>query len=164
MKVSLDQREKARAKQMQKTCIMKRLAKRKIRQRLIRAEMGKDVREGDSEQVGTNRDPLTLSAEQFTELTELEGTISSVNLYEGVFIDTSNDQIVLEGRSLSFAVAQGFTAQAGNDVLLEGFYEGTDFEIVQITNRTSGQVTPCENQLAVLFGQVVGAPRKICSL
>ena len=51
---------------------------------------------------------LNLAAEQFTELVELEGKISSVDLTEDVLIETSDGQIILEGRSLSFAVAQGF--------------------------------------------------------
>jgi len=76
-----------------------------------------------------------------SDLVELEGIIASVDMIEEVLIDTNDGQIVLEGRALSFAVAQGFDAQAGNDVLVEGFYEDAVFEIVQITNQTNGLVT-----------------------
>ena len=102
---------------------------------------GQGRRGNGREQAKLTGDPLNLAAEQFTELVELEGVISSVDLTEDILIETSDGQIILEGRSLSFAVEQGFTAQTGNNLLLEGFYEDTDFEIVQITNQTSGQVT-----------------------
>ena len=94
---------------------------------------------GQEDTVGTQ---LNLAAEQFTQLVSLEGKISNVDMSEEVLFDTRNGQIILEGRALSFAVTQGFDAQAGDDVLLEGFYEGEDFEIVQITNQTTGLVTP----------------------
>lgn len=101
---------------------------------------GQGRRGGGREQAETNADPLNLAAEQFTEMVELEGTIVAFDLTDEVLIDTADGQIILEGRSLSFAVEQGFTAQTGNEVLLEGFYEDADFEIVQITNHASGQI------------------------
>ncbi len=96
---------------------------------------------GGGRQNENNDGQLNLAEDQFTELVYLEGIISNVDMSEQVVIDTNDGLIILEGRSLSFAVSQGFSAQAGNEVMVEGFYEGDDFEIVQITNRTSGLVT-----------------------
>ncbi|MCD4671223.1 MAG: hypothetical protein K8R77_01050 [Anaerolineaceae bacterium] len=102
---------------------------------------GQGRRAGSENQAEMSGEPLNLAEEQFTGMVELNGSINSVDLTEDVLIDTDGGQIILEGRSLSFAVSQGFNAQMGDEVLLEGFYEGTDFEIVQITNLTSGLVT-----------------------
>lgn len=102
---------------------------------------GQGRRAGRENQTEMSGESLNLAEEQFTGLVELKGSITSVDLAEEVLIDTDGGQIILEGRSLSFAVSQGFNAQMGDEVLLEGFYEGTDFEIVQITNLTSGLVT-----------------------
>ena len=101
---------------------------------------GQGRRAGGNRQAEAGSEPLVLAEEQFTELVTLQGSIASVDLAEAVLINTESGQIVLEGRALSFAVSQGFTAQEGDEMLLAGFYEGTDFEIVQLTNQTSQQV------------------------
>ena len=95
---------------------------------------------GGSRQAGATGEPLALAEEQFTELTTLQGSVASVDLADEVLINVDGGQIVLEGRSLSFAVSQGFTAQAGDEMVLTGFYDGEDFEVVQLTNQTSQQV------------------------
>jgi hypothetical protein len=101
---------------------------------------GQGRRAGGGRRDETVGDPLNLAAEQFSEVVSVEGKISSVNLDDEVLIDTNDGQIILEGRALSFAIEQGFAAQEGDTVVLQGFYEDADFEIVQITNTTSGQV------------------------
>lgn len=107
----------------------------------INAGNGQGRQGGGRGQEDTVGAQLNLAAEQFTQLVSLEGKISNVDMSEEVLIETSDGQIILEGRALSFAVTQGFDAQAGDDVLLEGFFEDDEFEIVQITNQTNGLVT-----------------------
>lgn len=84
---------------------------------------------------------LNLAGGKLLELVKLSGTVSSADLGRAVLIETENGQILLQGRALSFAVTQGFTTGVGDRLLLEGFYEGADFEIMQISNQTNGQVT-----------------------
>ena len=101
---------------------------------------GQGRRAGGGRQAETGGEPLVLAEEQFSELVTLQGSITGVNLAEAVLINTESGAIVLEGRALSFAVSQGFTAQEGDVVLVSGFYEGEDFEIVQLNNQTSQQI------------------------
>ena len=101
---------------------------------------GQGRRAGGNRQAETGSEPLVLAEEQFSDLVSLQGSITSVDLAEAVLINTESGQIVLEGRALSFAVSQGFTAQEGDEVLVSGFYEGEDFEIVQLNNQTSQQI------------------------
>jgi hypothetical protein len=84
---------------------------------------------------------LNLAGTKISELVTLTGTVSSADLGRAVLIDTTGGQLALQGRALSFAVSQGFMTDAGDRLLLEGFYEGADFEIMQISNQTNGQVT-----------------------
>ena len=95
---------------------------------------------GGNRDANLSAEPLNLAEEQFIDLVELQGSINSVNLEDAVIINVEAGQIVMEGRSLSFAVLQGFYAEPGDEVRLMGFYEDTDFEIVEILNKTSGQV------------------------
>ena len=102
---------------------------------------GQGRQRGGREKEEAGGGALNLAAEAFTDLVELEGTISNVDMTGEVLIATNDGEIILEGRALSFAISQGFTAQVGDEVLVEGFFEDAEFEIVQITNQTNGLVT-----------------------
>ena len=102
---------------------------------------GQGQQAGGSRQNENSSEQRNMAAEQFTELVELDGNIIALDLTEAVLFETEDGQIVLEGRGLSFAVSEGFVAQMGDDVQLQGFYEGTEFEIVKIENLTSGLTT-----------------------
>jgi hypothetical protein len=102
---------------------------------------GQGRRADGEQQQGNNGIEVNLADEHFTELIELDGKISGMDLTDAVLIETESGQIALEGRGLSFAVSDGFNALVGDDVQVQGFYEETDFEIVQIVNLTSGLVT-----------------------
>ncbi len=69
----------------------------------------------------------------------IEGLVQSVDANALVVKTASGEQVTVENRSWWFAQEQGFSAQAGDRVMLQGFYEGDDFETVSITNLTSGQ-------------------------
>jgi len=61
-----------------------------------------------------------------------DATALVVQTADGATVEVSN-------RPWSFAVAQGFVAEAGDRVALTGFYEGDMFEAAQISDATSGQ-------------------------
>jgi len=95
---------------------------------------------GNGRQTEPGGEQLIRTERQVKELLTLQGSFSRVEPAEEVVMDVESGQIVLEGRSLSYAVSQGFAAQVGDAVLLTGFYEGESFEIVELSNQTSAQV------------------------
>ena len=70
----------------------------------------------------------------------LQGTVISVDSGSLVVRTTSGEEIVLEGRTWSFAQEQSFSAQVGDTLSLLGFYEDGDFEVGKIENQSSGRV------------------------
>jgi maltose-binding protein MalE len=69
----------------------------------------------------------------------LQGTIVSVDADTLIVQTVSGEQVAMENRPWWFAQEQGFSAQAGDQVTLIGFYEGGDFEVGQIDDTTNGQ-------------------------
>lgn len=53
----------------------------------------------------------------------------------------SGESITVEGRPWRFAQEQGFTAAVGDNVILTGFYDDELFEVGQLTNASSDQIT-----------------------
>jgi hypothetical protein len=54
-------------------------------------------------------------------------------------LDAASDgEIVVEGRPWSYALEQGFAAQAGDSVRLAGFYEDGEFKVGQVENLSTG--------------------------
>jgi hypothetical protein len=80
----------------------------------------------------------------------VEGTVSNVDSYALVVLTSDNQEITVDGRAWRFAQEQSFTAQAGDQVKLLGFYEGDDFEVGQISHATTG--------LSVLIREESGRP------
>ena len=100
---------------------------------------GQGYRGGNGRQTEPGGEQLVRTESQGKELVTLQGSFSRVEPAEEVVMDVESGQIVLEGRSLSYAVSQGFSAQVGEVVSLTGFYEGENFEIVELINHTTQQ-------------------------
>ena len=49
-------------------------------------------------------------------------------------LQTGSGEIVIADRPWSYALEAGFSAQAGDQVTVQGFYEGETFEAGQLTN------------------------------
>lgn len=63
----------------------------------------------------------------------LTGAVTSIDDAQLV-VQTGNGEIVIADRPWSFALAAGFTAQVGDQVTLDGFYEDGDFKAGRLTN------------------------------
>jgi hypothetical protein len=74
-----------------------------------------------------------------SEWAEVSGVV--VRADETALVVQAADGATVEivNRPWSFAVSQGFMAEAGDQVTLTGFYEGDTFEAAQISDATSGQ-------------------------
>lgn len=70
---------------------------------------------------------------------QFEGAVSSVDADALTVNLDSGELILVEGRAWSFTQEMGFTAEAGDRVALDGFFEDGDFEVGELTNLTSGQ-------------------------
>lgn len=71
---------------------------------------------------------------------QIQGTVESADSDALLVQSASGEQVELDGRPWRFAQEQGFTAQAGDQLTLNGFYDGDEFEVGQIENLSSGQV------------------------
>jgi hypothetical protein len=83
---------------------------------------------------------------QVDEWLTLQGTVASVTSDELVVQTTGGEQVLMDGRPWRFAQEAGFSAQAGDQLVLVGFYEDGDFEVGQIENLASGQVVPIRDE------------------
>ena len=91
-------------------------------------------------------DQLGTGQAQVTEWVTLQGTIVSVDQNALVAETGAGEQVVIENRPWLFAQEQGFSAQAGDEVTLTGFYEGDAFEVGQITDTTNGKTVSLRDQ------------------
>jgi hypothetical protein len=71
---------------------------------------------------------------------QIQGAVVSADSDALLVQNAAGEQIELEGRPWRFAQEQGFAAQAGDQLTLNGFYDGDEFEVGRIENLTSGQV------------------------
>lgn len=71
----------------------------------------------------------------------LSGTVASVSDLEVVIQLQEGGQLVLEGRSLSYALEQGLRFQTGDQLMLAAFDENGSYEVGGIQNLSNGQVT-----------------------
>jgi hypothetical protein len=59
----------------------------------------------------------------------------------GISVQLSKGQLIeISGRAWRYAQGFGFTVQNGDVLWLEGYFENEIFEVIQITNSSSGQV------------------------
>jgi hypothetical protein len=71
----------------------------------------------------------------------LAGVVEQIDESMLVVGPDSGESITVEGRPWRFAQEQGFTAALGDNVILTGFYDGELFEVGQLTNASSDQIT-----------------------
>lgn len=101
---------------------------------------GAEHGDSESECEGTPDEQLGTGQAEVKEWTELQGTVIDVTVDAMVVELESGEQIMVEGRAWSFVQEKGFTAQAGDQVTLAGFYEGEDLEVGQIDNLSNGEI------------------------
>ncbi|MEA2007778.1 MAG: hypothetical protein U9O54_01550 [Chloroflexota bacterium] len=70
----------------------------------------------------------------------LECSVSSITTRDMLVTTTDGQEILVSRRPWRFAQEQGFTAQVGDQLTLDGFYENGEFEIANITNLRNGQI------------------------
>lgn len=85
-----------------------------------------------------NGDESGTGAAEVEEWVVLDATITEVGSDQFLARTGTGDVIEIYGRSFSFALEQGFWAQAGDALRLTGFYEDGDFETGRIENLTNG--------------------------
>lgn len=77
----------------------------------------------------------------------MTGTVSSILPRGMVVADAAGQLIEIARRPWRFAQEQGFLSQVGDQVVMHGFYEGTEFELGQLTNLTTGQTVFLRDEL-----------------
>jgi len=70
----------------------------------------------------------------------LQGEVLSVDADALIVQTPSGEQVVVENRPWWFAQEAGAEVQAGDEIVLTGFYEDGEFEVGQLENLRSGQV------------------------
>lgn len=105
----------------------------------LRDEVGRPAWAGQSS--GRERDTADPGAGQadVEAWIQLQGTVVSVDVDTLLVELGSGEQVSMENRAWWFALEQGFSVHAGDQVILSGFYEGEDLEVGRIENLTSGQ-------------------------
>jgi hypothetical protein len=90
--------------------------------------------QGSQGQAGTPQgESQLLAASEDHQWTTISGVILSIDDTQ-MTLQTDSGEIVIADRPWSFALEAGFTAQAGDQVTVRGFYEGETFEAGQLTN------------------------------
>lgn len=107
---------------------------------LPQAGQGQGQGQGGQGQADAPGDGTGTGQAQVDEWLTLQGTIVSVTPDELVVQTTGGEQVLMDGRPWRFAQEAGFSAQAGDQLVLVGFYENGDFEVGQIENMATGQL------------------------
>lgn len=81
-----------------------------------------------------------------SEWTEISGVVVSADETALVVQTADGATVEIINRPWSFAVSQGFMAQAGDQVQVTGFYEGDTFEAAQISDATSGEIVSIRDE------------------
>jgi len=97
---------------------------------------GDIIRDGD--QTGTGQ-------AEVDEWLTLEGTVTGADA-DLLAVETADGEVMVENRGWWYAQEQGFIAQAGDEVVLTGFYENEDFEVGRIENMTTGQTVTLRDE------------------
>lgn len=101
---------------------------------------GNGYRGGQNEPQGSAgiSNPGTGLAVGAGEWIEVSGTILTIES-DLLQVQTADNKVIeIEGRSVRFAIGEGFTASSGDKVKLTGFYEGDDFETAILENLETG--------------------------
>ena len=117
-----------------------------LRESLEDRNLGSGDGEGNGYRGGQNKpqgsagitNPGTGLAVAAGEWIEVSGTILTIES-DLLQIQTSENKVIeIEGRSVRFAIEEGFTAFPGNQIMITGFYEGDDFEAAILENLETG--------------------------
>ncbi len=77
------------------------------------------------------------SSEELKDIVSFSGIVTQVNEDLLEILCENDNEIGVEGRALRFVMDAGFSAEIGDSITLDGFYETTDeFEITYIENLT----------------------------
>jgi hypothetical protein len=88
---------------------------------------------------GNNGGGLALNEENAQGVWEsYTGVLTSVSSDALTMETTEGETILVDGRTWSFAQELGFTAEEGDEVRLEGFFEEGEFKVVSIQDLSSG--------------------------
>lgn len=69
----------------------------------------------------------------------VSGTAALVNA-DGLVILAGSGEVWIEGQPWSYASSSGFSAAAGDSLLLEGYDEDGEFKVGRLTNLSTGQM------------------------
>lgn len=103
----------------------------------VRLQSGQPLWSGGSRgqgQAGVPQgEPQMLAATEDHEWVTVSGVVLSIDDTQ-MTVQTDSGEIVIADRPWSFALEAGFTAQVGDQVTVQGFYENETFEAGQLTN------------------------------
>jgi hypothetical protein len=88
---------------------------------------------GQSQAAAPQGEPQVLAATEDHQWTTVSGVVLSIDDAQ-MTVQTDSGEIVIADRPWSFALEAGFTAQVGDQVTVQGFYEGDTFEAGQLAN------------------------------
>jgi hypothetical protein len=88
---------------------------------------------GQGQAAAPQGDPQVLAATEDHQWTTVSGVVRSIDDAQ-MTVQTDAGEIVIADRPWSFALESGFTARVGDQVTVQGFYEGETFEAGQLTN------------------------------
>jgi len=97
------------------------------------------VNDSSEQRGGGNRLESTRvsSGEELKDIVSFMGIVTQVNEDLLVILCEDDNEIDVEGRALRFVMDAGFSAETGDSITLNGFYETTDeFEISHLENLT----------------------------
>jgi hypothetical protein len=100
----------------------------------IQARGASSQDQGGNGQAGASQgEPQLLAASKDHQWTTVNGIVLSIDDTQ-MTLQTGSGEIVIADRPWSFALESGFTARVGDQVTVQGFYEGETFEAGQLTN------------------------------
>jgi hypothetical protein len=94
---------------------------------------GSQGNNGQSQAGAPQGEPQLLAATEDHQWTIVSGAVLSIDDTQ-MTLQTDSGEIVIADRPWSYALEAGFTAQIGEQVTVQGFYEGETFEAGQLTN------------------------------
>lgn len=104
-----------------------------------RAEGGNGYGHGQTADAGG---PVRASSEEESghDWLAFEGVVSSVDAEALAVLLDSGEQLLLEGRAWSFTQELGFTVEAGDHIVMKGFFEDGAYQVGELANLASGRV------------------------
>ncbi len=89
--------------------------------------------QGNNGSAGNRQGSGPIAETQSHEWVSIAGTVTSIDALQ-MTVQTESGEIVVADRPWSFAQAAGFTAEVGDQVTLDGFYENGTFETGRLIN------------------------------